>query len=104
MTGSCIRPFKPTSPTSGTPDVPGSCRPSSHRSQLESVVADLIVILTEQALGAGDAKRITDLHAGEDLRYHVLVPADTDRTLLVDVIDHLRLLELRTGMRAGRAR
>ena len=38
-----------------------------------TAVADLIVILTEQALGAGDAGRILALHEGEDLDYHVLV-------------------------------
>jgi hypothetical protein len=67
-------------------------------------VADLIVILTEQALDAGDATRISALHAGEDLRYHVLVPADTERNLLVDVIDHLSLLEMREAVDAVRGR
>ena len=67
-------------------------------------MADLIVILTEQALGAGDATRISALHSGEDLRYHVLVPADTERNLLVDVIDHLSMLELRQALDAVRGR
>jgi len=63
-------------------------------------VADLIVILTEQALDTGDAGRILALHDGEDLDYHVLVPADTRRNLLVDVIDHLSLLQLREALDA----
>lgn len=63
-------------------------------------MADLIVILTEQALDAGDAGRILALHDGEDLDYHVLVPADTRRNLLVDVIDHLSLLQLREALDA----
>lgn len=67
-------------------------------------MADLIVILTEQALDAGDAARITALHGDEALRYHVLVPADTDRNLLVDVVDHLSLLELRQALDAMRRR
>jgi hypothetical protein len=67
-------------------------------------VPDLIVILTEQALGAGDAARIAALHAPEQLRYHVLVPADTERNLLVDVIDHLSMLELRRALDAVRGR
>jgi hypothetical protein len=67
-------------------------------------VADLIVILTEQALGDGDAQRIVALHDGEELRYHVLVPADTERNLLVDVIDHLSMLELRKALDAVRGR
>jgi hypothetical protein len=56
---------------------------------------DTIVVLSEEALGEGDAQRIVDLHAGETLSYRVLVPADTQRNLLADVIDHLSLLELR---------
>ena len=67
-------------------------------------MADLIVILTEQALGAGDAGRILALHEGEDLDYHVLVPADTERNLLVDVIDHLSMLHLRAALDAVRGR
>jgi hypothetical protein len=63
-------------------------------------VADLIVLLTEQALGAGDAARIIALHADEQLAYHVLVPADTERNLLVDVVDHLSMLELRQALDA----
>ena len=63
-------------------------------------MADLIVILTEQALDTGDAGRILALHDGEDLDYHVLVPADTRRNLLVDVIDHLSLLQLREALDA----
>jgi hypothetical protein len=67
-------------------------------------MSDLILVLTEQQLGAGDAVRITDLH--EDLMsYHLLVPADTERNLLIDVIDHLSMLELRAALDAvlGRA-
>jgi hypothetical protein len=69
-------------------------------------VTDLIVILTEQALEPGDAARIIALHQGDDLRYHVLVPADTERNLLVDVVDHLSMLELRRALDAvlGRER
>lgn len=67
-------------------------------------MADLIVILTEQALGAGDAGRILALHEGEELDYHVLVPADTERNLLVDVIDHLSMLHLRAALDAVRGR
>lgn len=67
-------------------------------------MADLIVILTEQALDAGDAGRILALHEGEELDYHVLVPADTERNLLVDVIDHLSMLQLRQALDAIRGR
>lgn len=59
-----------------------------------------IVLLTEQALAPGDAERITGLHDGGT--FHVLVPADTERSLLVDVLDHLSLLELREALDAVR--
>jgi len=67
-------------------------------------VADLILILTEQALESGDAGRILALHEGEELDYHVLVPADTERNLLVDVVDHLSMLHLREALDAVRHR
>lgn len=79
-------------------------QPGSSPVTWSTVVADLIVILTEQALDAGDAGRIVALHDGETLEYHVLVPADTERNLLVDVVDHLSLLQLRGALDAVRGR
>ena len=67
-------------------------------------MTDTIVLLTEQALDAGDARRIAALHEGETLSYRVLVPADTDRNLLADVVDHLSLGELRQALDALRGR
>lgn len=61
-----------------------------------------IVVLTEEALGADDAQRITALHAQEPIHYRVLVPADAERSLLADVLDHLSLLELREALDAAR--
>jgi hypothetical protein len=61
-----------------------------------------IVVLTEQALSPSDASRLTALHAGTDVAFHVLVPADTERSLLSDVLDHLSLLELREALDAVR--
>lgn len=66
------------------------------------LVPDTIVVLTEEALGEGDARRIVALHAGEQLAYRVLVPADTERNLLADVIDHLSLLHLKQALKALR--
>ncbi len=54
-----------------------------------------IVILTEDALNPADVEHITSLHAGEDVDYRVLVPADTDRNVVASIIDHLGLGELR---------
>ncbi len=56
-----------------------------------------IVILTEDTLGPADVEHITSLHPG-DARFHVLVPADTERNLLVSLIDHLSLGELRAAL------
>lgn len=63
---------------------------------------DTVVLLTEEALDAGDAARISALHEGERLTYRVLVPADTERNLLADVVDHLSLLRLREALDALR--
>jgi hypothetical protein len=57
--------------------------------------SDTIVVLTEVALDADDASRIVALHEGESLTYRVLIPQDAKRNLLVDVLDHLSLLDLR---------
>lgn len=62
-----------------------------------------VVVLTEQALGPDDAARITALHEGSGACYRVLVPADTERNLLVDVLDHLSMLELRAALQELRA-
>lgn len=67
-------------------------------------VPDTIVVLTEAALDAGDAARISALHQGETLTYRVLVPADTRRSLLADVVDHLSLGELRQALDALRGK
>jgi hypothetical protein len=67
-------------------------------------VTDTIVLLTEQALDTSDATRIAALHEGETLSYRVLVPADTDRNLLADVVDHLSLGELRAALDTLRGR
>jgi hypothetical protein len=66
------------------------------------VTGPTIVLLTEEALSAQDAKRLIALHAGEPIHYRVLVPADVERSLLVDVLDHLSLLELRQALEAAR--
>ena len=60
--------------------------------------SDVVVVLTEEALGDDDAARIAALHPEDTLRYQVLVPADTERNLLVDVLDHLSMFDLRAAL------
>jgi hypothetical protein len=72
------------------------------RRQENSVTAPSIVLLTEEALTSADAQRLTRLHADEEIRYRVLVPADVERNLLADVLDHLSLFQLREALEAVR--
>ena len=63
-----------------------------------------IVLLTEEALTAADVVRLVSLHGTDPAQYRVLVPEDTDRNLLADVLDHLSLLELREAVAAVASR
>ena len=56
-----------------------------------------IVVVTEVALAPSDVERMVGLHADETVRYHVLVPCDTERHVLVDLLDHLALLDLKAA-------
>lgn len=60
--------------------------------------SDVVVVLTEEALGNDDAARITGLHPDDTPTFRVLVPADTERNLLVDVLDHLSMFDLRAAI------
>ncbi len=60
---------------------------------------ETIVVLAEDALTADDVTHVVALHAGEDLAYRVLVPADTDRPLLPWVLDSIGLGELGAAWR-----
>jgi len=62
-----------------------------------------VVVLTEEAFGDVDARNVAELHAdaraaGDDVRHLVLVPADTRRSLLSGVLDHLSLGELKEAL------
>lgn len=54
-----------------------------------------VVVVTEVALTDGDVRRMVGLHADEQMDYHVLVPADTERNVLVNLLDHLSLLDFK---------
>ncbi|UFU04786.1 hypothetical protein [Ruania halotolerans] len=55
----------------------------------------VIIVLTEEALRESDVASIRELHADPATSFHVLVPEDTERSLVADFIDHLSLGELR---------
>lgn len=61
-------------------------------------MTDTILVLTEDTLASADVAHILSLHDGETLEYRVLVPADTERNLLVSLIDQLSLGELRDAL------
>lgn len=61
-----------------------------------------ILLLTEQALTAADARRLVGLYAPDVPAFRILVPEDTGRNLLADVLDHLSLLELKEALDAVR--
>lgn len=61
-------------------------------------MTEIIVVLTEATLSAADVEHIASLHADRDVRYHVLVPADTEHSVLASLVDHLSLGELRAAL------
>ena len=62
-------------------------------------MSDPIVILTEEPLGADDRVNIESLLAGGDAPLVVLVPANTERHLLVDFLENLSMLEIDKAFR-----
>ena len=61
------------------------------------------MVLTEDALTDSDAAHITGLHA-DPVAYRVLVPADTEANVLVSLVDHLAMGELREALDAALGR
>lgn len=62
-------------------------------------MSDPIVILTEEPLGADDRLNIERLVDGTDARLLVLVPANTERHLLVDFLENLSMLDIAKAFR-----
>jgi hypothetical protein len=56
------------------------------------------IVLTEVPLKDLDVTRITALHEGDEPAFRVLVPADTKRNVLVSVLNHLSLFEMREAL------
>ncbi|MBT2532504.1 hypothetical protein J7E83_10250 [Arthrobacter sp. ISL-48] len=57
-------------------------------------MSDPIVILTEEPLGADDRLNIERLVDGADTRLVLLVPANTERHLVVDFLENLSMLDV----------
>ena len=72
--------------------------PAGNPPDTSADVGETVLVLTEDSLTAADVQHITGLHAEARVDYRVLVPADTERNLLVSVIDHLGLGELREAL------
>ncbi|MCI2238952.1 hypothetical protein MO973_29535 [Paenibacillus sp. TRM 82003] len=85
------------------PAVPSADQPEERTAQEAADASWTVVVLTEEALGEIDAGNIAALHEGESVRHVVVVPADTERNLLADVLDHLSLGELRAALEEVRA-
>ena len=62
-------------------------------------MSDPIVILTEEPLGPDDRANIAKLLDGGDAPVVVLVPANTERHLLVDFLENLSLLDIAKAFR-----
>jgi hypothetical protein len=62
-------------------------------------MSDPIVILTEEPLGADDRLNIERLVDGADTPLLVLVPANTERNLLVDFLENLSMLDIAKAFR-----
>ncbi|MBO0895160.1 hypothetical protein [Arthrobacter sunyaminii] len=58
-----------------------------------------IVVLTEESLNEVDITNLRYLIQDNPARFEVLVPADTGRNLLVDVLDNLSLLQFAEAFR-----
>lgn len=58
-----------------------------------------IVVLTEESLNETDISNLRYLIQDNPARFEVLVPADTGRNLLVDVLDNLSLLQFAEAFR-----
>ena len=59
-----------------------------------------LVVLAERALSPADVERLVALHDPDRPAVRVLVPAGGRRNVLVDVLDHLSLLEVREAFQA----
>jgi len=53
-----------------------------------------MLVLTEDTLTAHDVQRLTQLHAPDPVRAHVLIPSGTDQSVLDQVVDDIARVDL----------
>lgn len=67
-------------------------------------MSEIVVVLSEGTLTQADVAQINAFYAAQepprDVTFHVLVPADTEQNLLVSLIDHLSMGELKEALEA----
>jgi hypothetical protein len=63
--------------------------------QPSAPAARTVLVLAEDALAEADVQHVVGMHPDDDLRYEVLVPADSERNFAVELIDHLSVGELK---------
>jgi len=64
-------------------------------------VSEIVVVLTEDTLTDADVAHLVGLYAERDVVFHVLVPADTEQNVLVSLVDHLSLGEVKEALDAA---
>ena len=73
---------------------PGTTAPDS----ADTPEAVTVIVLTEETLKPADVDKIVGLHEGQDASFRVLVPADTERNMLSEFLNHLSLFEMREAL------
>lgn len=64
-------------------------------------MSEIVVVLTEDTLTDADVAHLVGLYAERDVVFHVLVPADTEQNVLVSLVDHLSLGEVKEALDAA---
>ncbi|ROS78966.1 hypothetical protein [Cellulomonas sp. PhB143] len=67
-------------------------------------MTDTILVLSEAALAESDVRHVVSLHEDDDVRYQLLVPADTAHDPVTAFVDYLSLGYLRRAWDAVRGK
>ena len=91
--------FRQGGNATATTELPRQTTPPGVAQVYAVAMSEPIVILTEEPLGPDDRVNIAKLIDGGDSPLVVLVPANTERHLLVDFLENLSLLDLAKAFR-----